>query len=75
MAAKKEKVTVEMGSFKKMQRLRSLINSTPLENLKFYDGAKRMKVTQKMRDDWQFTGLNNVDFIQLVLLGEGWINI
>lgn len=69
---KKTKPVITMLDFKEMRKFRHLINGTPLENLRFYDGDKRMRVTKKQLDDWRFTGLNNEDFINFVLLGKGW---
>jgi len=60
------KVNVE--AVNRIQRERARINRIALKNLELYEDGKRIKITKKTIDDWNFTGLSVIDFI----LFKGW---
>ena len=41
----------------------STINSMNLRDILFFEDGKRVYFTEKLYDDFEFTGLNNIDFI------------
>ncbi len=43
---------------------RKRINGTPLKNIDFYEDGKLVKYPEDWIPEWEFTGLNNLDFIQ-----------
>ena len=55
------KVDIERILFLRNE-LRS-INKENLESIEFYKEGKKLEIDSKIIDDWQFTGLNNCDFI------------
>ncbi|MFA7307599.1 MAG: hypothetical protein WC026_13105 [Hyphomicrobium sp.] len=53
-------------------RLRE-INNNEINNIDFLDDKGfPIKIEQKIRDDWKFTGLNITEFISLGFYSKGW---
>ena len=48
----------------------SEINSYPLEQIDWIYEEESVKVDKKEIEDWKFTGLSNVSFIEIILTGE-----
>lgn len=46
------------------------INSYPLEQIYWIYEEESLKVDKKEIEDWKFTGLSNVSFIEIILTGE-----
>lgn len=46
------------------------INSYPLQQIHWIYGEESVKVDKKEIEDWKFTGLSNVSFIEIILTGE-----
>ena len=42
---------------------RQKINKTPLNEIEFYEDGMKVDISKKTIKDFEFTGLNNVDFI------------
>ena len=51
---------------------REKINSTPLKNIDFYEDGKLVKYPEDWIPEWNFTGLNNLDFIQTGFYRHGF---
>ena len=39
------------------------INAFELSDMEFYENEKRIEISKKVKEDFEFTGLSNVDFI------------
>lgn len=39
------------------------INSIPLEKIEWIKDGQKIQISQEVIDNWKFTGLNNIDFI------------
>ncbi len=46
-----------------MQEERAKINRIPLNEILFFENGKPLKIPDKIVEDFEFTGLNNIDFI------------
>lgn len=46
------------------------INSYPLEQIDWIYEEESVKVDKKEIEDWKFTGLSNISFIEIILTGE-----
>lgn len=46
------------------------INKYPLEQIEWIYNNESVKVDKKEIEDWKFTGLSNVSFIEIILTGE-----
>ena len=42
---------------------RQKINKTPLDEIEFFKNGMKVDISKKMIEDFEFTGLNNIDFI------------
>lgn len=60
-SSRKFKVYVE--EVKRLQERRREINEKDLRDLEFYEGGKRVEISQELVELWNVTGLSNVDFI------------
>ena len=38
-------------------------NSIPLSDIEFYERGVKLDIPKGLIDEWEFTGLNNIDFI------------
>lgn len=47
-----------------MVALRTAINTTPLEEIEWYENGEKIEINKKNIDEFVFTGLSNIDFIQ-----------
>ena len=55
---------VNINTISQMKKYLARINQIPLENIVFYTkDNKIISLSQSEIDDWDFTGLSNVDFI------------
>lgn len=50
---------------------RKRINQINIMDAKFTKNGKEIKVTNKQRKEWRYTGLNNVDFVMSELVEDG----
>ena len=55
------KVCIEYVSW--LMEEKSKINRVPLEDLEIFENGMKLDIPQKVIDDFDFTGLSNVDFI------------
>lgn len=46
------------------------INKYPLDQIEWIYNNESVKVTKKEIEDWRFTGLSNISFIEIILIGE-----
>lgn len=46
------------------------INKYPLDQIEWIYNNESVKVNKKEIEDWKFTGLSNVSFIEIILTGE-----
>lgn len=60
-------VEIQSDTFKEMQDYITHINNTPIRSIKIIHEGKEIPISNKIRNEWRFTGLNNVHFIQTVL--------
>jgi len=60
---KNETVNVDLHEALKYFEWRRVINNAKLSNLRFFEGDKEIKVNPETIDEWEFTGLTNLDFI------------
>lgn len=44
-------------------KFRQMVNHQSLSNIEWYEDGKRIYIDQKVIDDFEYTGLNNIDFI------------
>jgi len=57
-------VNLDLETFKIMQGLRRGINSTPLADLHLFKNGKEIEFKPEIIEDFEMTGLANVDFIE-----------
>lgn len=62
---------VDINEVIAMFKRRREINSVPLENIIWMDGDKVLEVPREWIDRYKFTGLNNVDFIDMEIYKHG----
>lgn len=55
------KVTIEY--LQAIQDERARINNTPLNEIEFYENGKKIEIDEDIIKEFEFTGLNNIDFI------------
>jgi hypothetical protein len=55
------KVAVEYIKWLTEERQR--INKTPLEEIEFYEDGMKVDMSKELIEAFEFTGLNNIDFI------------
>lgn len=46
------------------------INNYPLDQIEWIYNNEYVEVAKKEIEDWRFTGLSNVSFIEIILTGE-----
>ncbi len=46
-------------------RIRSLINSKDLKDIEFYKEGIPVRIDLTVLEEWDFTGLHNIDFITM----------
>jgi hypothetical protein len=46
------------------------INKYPIDQIEWIYNNESVKVSKKEIEDWKFTGLSNVSFIEIILTGE-----
>lgn len=46
-----------------LQEERAKINALPLEEITFFENGMKVVVPKEVVNDWDFSGLNNTDFI------------
>ena len=54
---------VDIETICKTEAFRRTVNSIPLRNIEFFEKGKPIFIFAKDMDDWELTGLNNIDFI------------
>jgi hypothetical protein len=58
-----KKVEIAIEDVYDLMQKRQAINKLPLEDIIWTEKGKPIPIDKKVRDDWDFTGLNNIDFI------------
>ena len=46
-----------------LSKKRCKINGYQFDKIEWYIGGKKLDIPQDLLEDWEFTGLNNIDFI------------
>jgi len=49
-----------------IQERRREINRCPLEDIEWFCNGKRIEVTAEDVEEWQFTGMTNIDFAETI---------
>jgi hypothetical protein len=60
---KGDKMNVDLKEFRIMMEYRKLINSTPLDEIEWFEDGKRLDIDKKLIREFEDLGLNNTDFI------------
>jgi hypothetical protein len=64
---------VKISEIKSLQDRRREINNISLSEIEFIDdNGKTIEIDHKILDEYEFTGLNNIDFIDLDFYLEGF---
>ena len=66
---------VEIEKVIEMLIHRKEINKVDLSEIEFYRRGKKIGIKKSIIDDWNFTGLHNLDFIAMNLLLESEYNL
>ena len=68
---KGEKMRVDVEIVEQIIFARWLINRLPFDKIEWYKDGKPMNIPQEILDEYKFTGLNNIDFVETeFLMGE-----
>jgi hypothetical protein len=54
---------VDVEYVRKLQEERMKINRMNFKDIEWYENGKKVEVSPQIIDDFEFTGLNNTDFI------------
>lgn len=54
---------VKIEDIRAMQDMRAKINNIALCEIEFYEDGKKVEINEEIIDDFEFTGLSNIDFI------------
>ena len=54
---------IDIERIKKLKAELSEFNKMPLDKIRFYENGERVYIDPKIIKDFEFTGLNNVDFV------------
>jgi len=65
---------VDLETIDLIQALRRSINSTPLEDIEFYEKGEKLKIDPRNVKRFDFTGLSNIDFITTNFYKKGFDN-
>jgi predicted ATP-grasp superfamily ATP-dependent carboligase len=57
------KIKIDIREILQISERRRQINRLNLEDIEFYDGDKKLDIDKKIVEEFEFIGLNNVDFI------------
>ena len=55
---------VDLEDYWIMLAFRRCINTSPLEDIEWHEDGEKIEIPQETIDEFLFTGLSNVDFIQ-----------
>lgn len=58
-------VRIDINEVKRLQERRREINAIPLGDIVWVDGERVIEISPKVLREWIFTGLSNVDFIDM----------
>ena len=56
-------ITVSVESIKSNMKFRQKINQQDLSDITFTENGKVVKISKEQIEEWEFCGLNNIDFI------------
>lgn len=56
---------IDINEVKRLQERRREINAIPLGDIVWVDGERVIEISPKVLREWIFTGLSNVDFIDM----------
>ena len=59
----RRKMRVDLEEVEDIQERRWRINSVPLDEIEWFKNGKRLKIYKKVVKWFEYTGLNNIDFI------------
>lgn len=63
---------VDIEHIKYLKSKLAKINEVPLEDIKFYENGKLLKIDKSLIEEFKSLGLNNVDFIMTNFYKEGF---
>lgn len=55
---------VDINHVRRLNEERRKINRIPFKEIIWMDGDKPVDVPQQLHNEWEFTGLNNIDFVE-----------
>lgn len=58
---------IDIREVLELQRRRAEINAIDVASCEFYDGDKKIEVSEADADEWRFIGLSTVTFVEEVL--------
>jgi hypothetical protein len=56
-------IKVNIEEVKEIQEKRKVINSIKFEEIELYENGEKIEVNQYVKDNWKYTGLDNMTFI------------
>ena len=60
-----ECMKIDIEEIKHLQARLHQINDSRLEDIDFYENGVKLDISDKVRKEWSYIGLNNMDFINL----------
>jgi hypothetical protein len=54
---------VNIEKFLKIKKELDKLNSTPLEEIQFFENGEPIEIDERLLEQWKYIGLNNFDFI------------
>lgn len=70
-----ERYRIDVEEVLRLQAAIRRINSLKLEEIDFYENGKKLDIDEKIRTDFKFCGLSNVDFIDTEFYKDGWTEV
>jgi hypothetical protein len=60
-----KKIQIDIEDVRELMEARARINRVDVGDIDFWFEGKRVTIPQEEADEWDFTGLNSVDFIMM----------
>lgn len=60
-----ERVRIDIEEVQALQKRRREINALKLESIDFYKDGKKVDVPKYDIEEWKYTGLSNIDFMDV----------
>ncbi len=68
----KPKVKIDIERIKALKKELSDFNKLRLQDIEFYENGKKLDIKSELVKEFEFIGLNNVDFIMTEFYKEGF---